>query len=63
MAQNEIMKSLKNDIELNRLKMYEVANQIGISQWTLSIWMRSYDQDHYDQIIKAIDELTGGHHE
>lgn len=59
---DEVMKVLKQEIFKKDLKMWQVANQIGITQYTLSIWMRKYNKEHFNKISKAIDELTGGDH-
>lgn len=49
---------IRNKIEKNRIKYYEVAAVLGISPGTLSIWLREeLELEKEEKVMKAIDEL------
>ena len=51
---------IRDMIELNRFKHYEVAAVLNISPGTLSVWLRhELPADRKEQIKKAIRSLTG----
>jgi predicted XRE-type DNA-binding protein len=52
-------------IKRNRFRHYEVAHELGISEYTLSVWLRTeLLEARKAQVIQAIDRLvqkmTGG---
>ncbi len=56
MEQNQDIKQL---IAKKRLRQYEIANQLHVSEFTLSRWLnRELDQNHKQKILKAIDEVS-----
>lgn len=51
---------IKKIIRDRRLFNYEVAAQLGISEFTFSRWFRKeLENDKCERVLKAIDELTG----
>lgn len=56
MEQNQEIKQL---IAKKRLRQYEVADQLHISEFTLSRWLnRELDPNRKQKILKAIDEVS-----
>lgn len=56
MKKNESVRRL---IEINRLKHYEVADQIGISDSCFSVWLRKeLEGERKERTMKAIEKLT-----
>lgn len=56
MQQNQ---EVRKQIGLSRLKMWEVAQKIGISDSTFSKWLRiPLNDERRKRVEKAIDELT-----
>lgn len=54
MTSNEIKKIMKNE----RIYQWELAKAIGISEFTLSRWLRgSLSKEHEEVIIKAINGM------
>ena len=49
-------------IRIKHIPMWKIADAIGIAESTLYIWMRKYDSEHHDRILKALEELDGGEH-
>ena len=47
-------------IRMKNIPMWKIADVIGISEPTLFRWMRKYDADHHEKIMKAVQELEGG---
>lgn len=53
--------AIKQKIQANRIRQYEVAAKIGISEYTLIRWFRKeLTQEQTDKILHAIDELKAG---
>lgn len=52
---------IKKQIKENGFAIWQVAEQIGVCDMTLSRWLRS-EKDHSKQVIilNALNELTGG---
>lgn len=51
-------KKIREKIFINRLYHWQVANQLGISDATLSRWLRTpLSEDRKQRVEKAIDEL------
>ena len=51
---------IKNLILQNKLRQWEIAEVMGISEFTLSRWMRKPDnlsQEQRSKIVTAIDQL------
>ncbi|MDQ8644377.1 hypothetical protein RG601_04915 [Enterococcus sp. FR169] len=49
---------IRSIIVKNRFKNWEVANQIGIADTTLSVWLRTpLNDERKKRILKAIEEL------
>ncbi|MFQ9320748.1 MAG: hypothetical protein ACLR3E_01625 [Enterococcus durans] len=49
---------IRDAIFFNRLRNWEVAEQIGISDSRLSVWLRTeMREDRKQRVEKAIDEL------
>ena len=49
---------IRNLIEKNRLKYWEVAHAIGISPSWFTVWMRTpMDEEKEQRTLKAINEL------
>lgn len=54
-------KEIRDKIFFSKLKHWEVANQIGISDSRLSVWLRTpLNDERKARIEKAIDELING---
>lgn len=50
---------IRTNISSNRLKYWEVAAQVGISDGRLSVWLRTpLNEERKVRVEKAIDELT-----
>ena len=50
---------IRQDIAKHRLKYYEVAKEIGVSPFTLSVWLREeLTPERKKIVIKAIDEAS-----
>lgn len=41
--------------------MYQISDILGIGSDTLYRWLRKYDANHYDRIMKAINQIEGEH--
>ncbi|EEM45196.1 hypothetical protein bthur0005_49230 [Bacillus thuringiensis serovar pakistani str. T13001] len=58
----EIMKAnqdIRDLIYTNRLKNWQVAEQVSISDSRLSVWLRTpLNDERKARVLKAIDELT-----
>lgn len=55
----DIRESIKN----NRLKNWEVADKVGISDSRFSVWLRTpLNEERKKRVLNAIDELTGKVH-
>jgi len=51
---------IRERIRENRLRHYEVATALGISEYTLSIWLRRELSDEKKQeILAVVDRLIG----
>lgn len=51
-------KEIRNAIENNRLRYFEVADKIGISNSNFSVWLRKeLDGERKERTISAIEEL------
>lgn len=50
---------IRNAIATARLKNWEVANEIGISDGRFSVWLRTpLKADRKDKVMKAINNLS-----
>lgn len=50
---------LRNAISRYRLRYWEVAEKVGISDSRLSVWLRTpLNEEQKARVLKAIDELT-----
>lgn len=50
-------------IKQNRLCHYEVAREIGISEFTFCKWLREeLNEERKKLVLSAIDKLIGGEH-
>lgn len=50
---------LRNAISRYRLRYWEVAEKVGISDSRLSVWLRTpLNEERKARVLKAIDELT-----
>jgi transcriptional regulator with XRE-family HTH domain len=51
-----------NEIKLlirkSGLYLYEVADEIGITDPTITRWLRRLDEEKTDKILKAVERLT-----
>lgn len=53
--------AIRQKIRSNRIRQYEVAAKIGVSEYTLIRWLRrELTQEQTDKILHAIDELKAG---
>lgn len=51
--------SIRKKIESNRLKYYEVAEQIGITNSCFSVWLRKeLTGERKERTLKAIEKLS-----
>ncbi|MCG0754628.1 hypothetical protein IMAU60045_02232 [Lactiplantibacillus plantarum] len=51
--------NIRIKISEKRLKYWEVAQQVGISDGRLSVWLRTpLNEERKARVLKAIDELT-----
>jgi len=49
---------IRQAIAKKRLRFYEVANALGITCWTFSVWLRSeLPQEKKEEILKVIDSM------
>lgn len=56
MKYNEDVRDRINNL---RLRYWEVAQQVGISDGRLSVWLRTpLNEERKARVLKAIDELT-----
>lgn len=39
------------------IPFWKICDEIGISEPTMSRWMRKYDAIHYRKILKAIEQI------
>lgn len=52
---------LRQAIKANRLYHYEIAEELGISEYTLCVWLRhELDPEHRRRVEDAINALTSG---
>ncbi len=50
---------IREEIERKRLHHYEVAEKLGISPWTLSVWLRSeLNEERKNRIKEAINSFS-----
>ncbi|HJE17692.1 MAG TPA: hypothetical protein K8V86_08670 [Enterococcus casseliflavus] len=50
---------LRNLIAMHRIRNWEVAEVVGISDSRFSVWLRTpLNEERKQRILKAIDELT-----
>ena len=54
------MEDLKMLIRMKNIPMWKIADAVGISEPTLYRWMRKYNIDHHDKIMKAISKVERG---
>lgn len=55
---NKANEEIRELIESNRLRYWEVAAQIGINDASLSRWLRiPMNENRKDRVVKAIGEL------
>lgn len=53
--------AIRQKIRASRIRQYEVAAKIGVSEYTLIRWLRrELTQEQTDKILRAIDELKAG---
>lgn len=49
---------IRQMIKILRLRHYEIANRIGISETTFCVWLRNeLTDERRDKVMKAIEEL------
>ena len=53
------MENLRSLIKMKRIPMWKIAEAVGIHPSTLCVWFRSYNEDHYKRIMKAIEVIEG----
>ena len=52
-------KKIRDLLYLNSIKHYEVANKLGISPYTFSVWLRYELTDEKEEmVLKAIAEIS-----
>ena len=51
-------KEIRRLIRTSGLYMYQVAGEIGISDPTITRWLRRLDEEKVERIMKAIDKLA-----
>ena len=50
---------IRNLITSNRLRNWEVAKEVGITDTTFSVWLRTeLNDERKERVLKAIEELT-----
>ena len=54
------MEQLRGVIKLKGYPMYLIAEKVGVHPSTLCVWFRQYNADHYERIMKAIEQIEGG---
>lgn len=54
------MEDLKLLIRMKHITMWKIADVIGISEPTLYRWMRKYNAEHHEKIMKAISKIERG---
>lgn len=54
------MEDLRLLMRMKRIPTWKVAKVIGVSEMTIYRWLRIYDAEHHDKIMKAIKEIEGG---
>lgn len=54
-------KNLKRHAAANGVRLWEIADHVGISEVTLSRWMRhELPEERYKAMMRAIDEIAAG---
>lgn len=52
---------IKAMIRQRRLYQYEVANELGVSEYTLCVWLRNeLNPERKQKVLEAMERLTGG---
>jgi len=55
----QVNSDLRKTIAFYRLRYWEVAEKVGISDGRLSVWLRTpLSDERKSRVIKAIEELT-----
>lgn len=54
------MNDLKGLVKMKNIPMWKIAETIGIHPSTLCVWMRTYNAEHYEKILNAINKIEGG---
>ena len=58
---SKVSKELRERMKRHKLKQWEVAAKIGVSEYTLIRWLRGEPStEHAHMIEKAIEELSEG---
>lgn len=51
------MEDLKLIIKLCNIKMWKIADVVGVSEMTIYRWMRKYDAEHHRKILTAMKKI------
>lgn len=55
----ELNKEIRRQIAKNKLRHYEIANHIGVSQFTFAHWLQSeMPKERKEMILQAIKEIA-----
>ncbi len=52
------MQELKVIATINKIPQWKIAETIGIHPSNLCVWMRKYNAEHYDKILKAMKKIN-----
>lgn len=53
----KMMTDLRKLIKRKGYKLTQIADLLDLSEPTISMWMRTYDTEHYTKIMWAIDQI------
>ena len=52
---------IRGFLKMKGIPLWKIAEVIGISEPTITRWMRKpLSQEHYDKIMKAVSKIEGG---
>ena len=51
------MEDLRLLIRMKKIYIWKIAEKIGVSEMTIYRWLRTYNAEHHDKIMKAIEEI------
>ena len=59
MKSNELNKEVRRQIAKSKLRHYEIANYLGISQFTFAHWLQAeMPKERKEMVLRAISEIV-----